>query len=94
MCECVKDVINFLYSTNTLILVYSLEEIDLSFIYYVYRTEFLITASCDGHIKFWKKQDEGIEFVKHFKAHMGKSSKVDKCNISKYKKSNTDKFNA
>ncbi|CAH3165754.1 unnamed protein product [Porites lobata] len=34
-------------------------------------TEFLITASCDGHIKFWKKQDEGIEFVKHFKAHMG-----------------------
>lgn len=38
-----------------------------------YRTEFLITASCDGHIKFWKKQDEGIEFVKHFKAHMGKN---------------------
>lgn len=38
-----------------------------------YRTEFLITASFDGHIKFWKKQDEGIEFVKHFKAHMGKN---------------------
>ena len=38
-----------------------------------YRTEFLITASCDGHIKFWKKQGEGIEFVKHFKAHMGKN---------------------
>jgi len=35
------------------------------------RTEFLITASCDGHIKFWKRQDEGVEFVKHFKAHMG-----------------------
>lgn len=34
-------------------------------------TEFLITASCDGHIKFWKKQHEGIEFVKHFKAHLG-----------------------
>ena len=36
-----------------------------------HRTEFLVTASCDGHIKFWKKQDEGVEFVKHFKAHMG-----------------------
>ena len=35
------------------------------------RTEFLITASCDGHIKFWKRQDDGVEFVKHFKAHMG-----------------------
>lgn len=35
------------------------------------RTEFLITASCDGHIKFWKRNDEGVEFVKHFKAHMG-----------------------
>lgn len=35
-------------------------------------TEFLITASCDGHIKFWKKQEEGIEFVKHFKVHLGK----------------------
>ncbi|PFX32217.1 peptidylprolyl isomerase domain and WD repeat-containing protein 1-like isoform X1 [Stylophora pistillata] len=34
-------------------------------------TEFLITASCDGHIKFWKRQDDGVEFVKHFKAHMG-----------------------
>ena len=37
-----------------------------------YSTEFLITASCDGHIKFWKKQEEGIEFVKHFKVHLGK----------------------
>ncbi|KAL9951874.1 hypothetical protein ACROYT_G044613 [Oculina patagonica] len=37
----------------------------------VTETEFLVTASCDGHIKFWKKQDEGVEFVKHFKAHMG-----------------------
>lgn len=43
-----------------------------SFIVHVFhRTEFLITASCDGHIKFWKRQDEGVEFVKHFKAHMG-----------------------
>jgi WD40 repeat protein len=33
-------------------------------------TQFLITASIDGHIKLWKKQDIGIEFVKHYKAHM------------------------
>lgn len=25
----------------------------------------------DGHVKFWKKQDEGIEFVKHFRCHLG-----------------------
>ena len=35
------------------------------------RTDFIITASVDGHVKFWKKQEEGIEFVKHFRAHLG-----------------------
>lgn len=34
-------------------------------------TDFIITASCDGHIKFWKKVAAGIEFVKHFRAHLG-----------------------
>ncbi|ELU17611.1 hypothetical protein CAPTEDRAFT_160326 [Capitella teleta] len=35
-------------------------------------TDFLVTASCDGHVKFWKKkEDDGIEFVKHFRAHLG-----------------------
>ncbi|KAF8627410.1 hypothetical protein AX17_006225 [Amanita inopinata Kibby_2008] len=34
------------------------------------RTEFLITTSIDGHLKLWKKQDEGIEFVKHYRAHL------------------------
>lgn len=34
------------------------------------RTEFVVTASCDGHIKFWKKQPESIEFVKHFRSHL------------------------
>uniref|UniRef100_A0A7S1FJP1 peptidylprolyl isomerase n=1 Tax=Noctiluca scintillans TaxID=2966 RepID=A0A7S1FJP1_NOCSC len=34
-------------------------------------TGFVITASIDGHIKFWKKQHEGIEFVKHYRAHIG-----------------------
>ncbi len=37
----------------------------------VAQTEFIVTASCDGHIKFWKKHQIGIEFVKHFRAHLG-----------------------
>ena len=35
------------------------------------KTEFIITGSADGHVKFWKKQPEGIEFVKHYRAHLG-----------------------
>ena len=34
-------------------------------------TDFVVTASQDGHIKFWKKMEVGVEFVKHFRAHMG-----------------------
>ncbi|CAE6448309.1 unnamed protein product [Rhizoctonia solani] len=34
------------------------------------KTGFLITTSVDGHLKFWKKQDQGIEFVKHYRAHL------------------------
>ena len=34
-------------------------------------TDFFITASADGHLKFWKKRYEGIEFVKHFRSHAG-----------------------
>eukprot|EP00026_Physarum_polycephalum_P001078 Phypoly_transcript_01079.p1 GENE.Phypoly_transcript_01079~~Phypoly_transcript_01079.p1 ORF type:complete len:623 (+),score=105.08 Phypoly_transcript_01079:1835-3703(+) len=37
----------------------------------VSKTDFVITASVDGHVKFWKKQPEGIEFVKHYRAHLG-----------------------
>lgn len=37
---------------------------------YQFRSNFVITASCDGHVKFWKKQEELIEFVKHFRAHL------------------------
>ena len=32
---------------------------------------FLCTASEDGHVKFWKKMQRGVEFVKHFHAHVG-----------------------
>lgn len=34
-------------------------------------TDFVITGSIDGHLKFWKKQEGGIEFVKHYRAHLG-----------------------
>jgi peptidylprolyl isomerase domain and WD repeat-containing protein 1 len=30
----------------------------------------LITTSVDGHLKLWKKQESGIEFVKHYRAHL------------------------
>ncbi|KAI6650917.1 peptidylprolyl isomerase domain and WD repeat-containing protein 1 [Oopsacas minuta] len=35
------------------------------------KTDFLITGSKDGHVKFWKKQASSIEFVKDFLAHQG-----------------------
>ena len=35
------------------------------------RTDFLVTASEDGHVKFWKKMPDGLEFVKHYHAHLG-----------------------
>lgn len=33
-------------------------------------TDFLVTASSDGHVKFWKKMPEGVEFVKHYHSHL------------------------
>lgn len=33
-------------------------------------TNFVVTTSVDGHVKFWKKQDAGVEFVKHYRAHL------------------------
>ncbi|KZV73739.1 peptidyl-prolyl cis-trans isomerase [Peniophora sp. CONT] len=33
------------------------------------KTDFVITTSTDGHLKLWQKQEVGIEFVKHFRAH-------------------------
>nr|CAH7724621.1 unnamed protein product [Callosobruchus chinensis] len=43
-------------------------------------TDFIITASCDGHIKFWKKMEIGIEFVKHFRSHLGPIVRIA-CNV-------------
>lgn len=34
------------------------------------RTNFILTASIDGVLKFWKKQPEGIEFVKLYRTHL------------------------
>jgi peptidylprolyl isomerase domain and WD repeat-containing protein 1 len=30
------------------------------------QTDYIITGSADGHVKFWKKMLTEIEFVKHF----------------------------
>lgn len=39
-------------------------------------TDFVITSSVDGVVKFWKKVAQGIEFVKEFKAHDGEIQSV------------------
>eukprot|EP00466_Bigelowiella_natans_P016177 jgi/Bigna1/57833/fgenesh1_pm.31_\ len=36
----------------------------------VTKTQFIITASVDGFLKFWKKTPGGLEFVKQYKAHL------------------------
>lgn len=40
-------------------------------------TDFMITTSVDGHLKFWKKNDMGVEFVKHYRAHLGKHRRAN-----------------
>ena len=44
---------------------------DVCFTVFTPNTNFLITASVDGVVKFWKKVAETVEFVKEFKAHEG-----------------------
>lgn len=39
-------------------------------------TDFLITTSIDGVVKFWKKVTGEIEFVKEYKAHLGEIKSV------------------
>lgn len=43
----------------------------LSFVTVTPYTDFLITSSVDGVVKFWKKMAVGVEFVKEFQAHAG-----------------------
>ena len=63
-----RDVINFNVFTMYAVLCPVVQFIpDLA---QPYRTEFLVTTSVDGHVKLWKKQEQGIEFVKHYRAHL------------------------
>ncbi|KAI9833079.1 MAG: hypothetical protein M1826_000446 [Phylliscum demangeonii] len=48
----------------------------LSFVTMTPHTDFLITSSTDGVVKFWKKIMDGIEFVKEFRAHVGEIRSV------------------
>ena len=48
----------------------------LSFVTITPLTDFLITSSVDGVVKFWKKIAVGIESVKEFKAHVGEIRSV------------------
>ncbi|CDJ46062.1 cyclophilin, putative [Eimeria brunetti] len=34
-------------------------------------SRFILSGSIDGHVKFWIQKEGGIEFVKHFRAHIG-----------------------
>lgn len=49
----------------------------LAFTTFTPYTDFLITSSVDGVVKFWKKNFGGVEFVKEFKAHTGEIRSVN-----------------
>uniref|UniRef100_A0A7S3DKH5 peptidylprolyl isomerase n=1 Tax=Palpitomonas bilix TaxID=652834 RepID=A0A7S3DKH5_9EUKA len=59
-------------------------------------TDFVVTASEDGVIKFWKKLPIGIEFVKVFKAHLkrisGLAASLDGTLLSSISQDRTLKF--
>lgn len=42
----------------------------INFVVVTRGTDFIVTTSTDGHLKLWKKQEVGIEFVKHYRAHL------------------------
>lgn len=48
----------------------------LSFVTITPLTDFLVTSSIDGTVKFWKKIAVGIESVKEFRAHVGEIKSV------------------
>jgi len=43
----------------------------ISHILFTPRSHFLVTASKEGIVKFWKKTDIGVEFAKVYRAHVG-----------------------
>lgn len=48
----------------------------LAFTTFTPYTDFLITSSADGFVKFWKKVAGGLDFVKEFRAHTGEIKSV------------------
>ena len=48
------------------------------------KSDFVVTTSLDGNLKFWKKNFIGIEFVKQYKAHQGKITGVAISNSGSY----------
>jgi len=48
----------------------------LAFCTFTPHTDFLITSSVDGCVKFWKKVFGGVEFVKEYQAHDGEITSV------------------
>lgn len=48
----------------------------LSFVTMTPFTDFLLTSSVDGVVKFWKKVAVGVESVKEFRAHVGEIKSV------------------
>lgn len=48
----------------------------VAFVTFTPFTDFLITTSIEGTVKFWKKLVVGIESVKEFKAHIGDITSV------------------
>src|SRR6187399_522790 len=58
----------------------SLMHIDpMSFVVVTPHTDFIITT-CAYHVKFWKKTNDGIEFVKDF--HIGETAPIRAVSIS------------
>jgi len=48
----------------------------LAFVTFTPFTDFLITSSMEGTVKFWKKAVVGVESVKEFRAHIGEITSV------------------
>ncbi len=48
----------------------------LAFVTFTPLTDFLITSSTEGTVKFWKKAVVGVESVKEFRAHSGEITSV------------------
>jgi peptidylprolyl isomerase domain and WD repeat-containing protein 1 len=66
-----RDVINFVVVTRCVVpLPFWLPTAQVWAQSKFHSTDFIITTSVDGHLKLWKKQETGIEFVKHYRAHM------------------------